>query len=428
MRRLLPLFLVALIAGVGVYIGRQRDAQRSQLSGFFESQPISVSSRTAGRVLRISAVEGATVKAGELLLELDAAPARAEADALEAQAQQVQARFRELKAGPRQEDVRRQQAVVRELQAQLERVRNGSRQSEIDAARARYEEARAAYERAQNGSRREDVARLEAALEETRARLRFAGAELKRQEFLYENEAISRQTFDKARQDYEVALAAARQAEQAHLLSRRGSRSEDISAARAAMDAAEAQYRQVAEGSRPEDVAAAQARVDQAQAQLDSLLAGTRSEELEQAAAALRSARMSARSRRENVEEFKVRAPRAGRVERVLVAAGDLVQANAPLIRMADPNDLWLRVYLPEDKLALVSVGDAALIHVDGFASPVDGIVESIATQGEFTPANLQTPEDRGRQVFAVRLRLAKPQPAVKAGMFATVRRIGRWP
>jgi hypothetical protein len=54
-------------------------------------------------------------------------------------------------------------------------------------------------------------------------------------------------------------------------------------------------------------------------------------------------------------------------------------------------------------------------------------VVDSVSTQGEFTPANLQTPDDRGKQVFGVRLRLATPDLRVKAGMAATVKQIGGW-
>ena len=42
-------------------------------------------------------------------------------------------------------------------------------------------------------------------------------------------------------------------------------------------------------------------------------------------------------------------------------------------------------------------------------------------------PANLQTPSDRGKQVFAVRLRLKRPDARVKAGMYTTVKQIGKW-
>ena len=47
--------------------------------------------------------------------------------------------------------------------------------------------------------------------------------------------------------------------------------------------------------------------------------------------------------------------------------------------------------------------------------------------QRAITPANLQTPGERGKQVFAVRIRLKNPDPRVKAGMYATVARIGGW-
>jgi HlyD family secretion protein len=51
----------------------------------------------------------------------------------------------------------------------------------------------------------------------------------------------------------------------------------------------------------------------------------------------------------------------------------------------------------------------------------VSAEVESVASRGEFTPANLQTPEERGKQVFGIRLRLKQPDARVKAGMYATV-------
>jgi HlyD family secretion protein len=85
-------------------------------------------------------------------------------------------------------------------------------------------------------------------------------------------------------------------------------------------------------------------------------------------------------------------------------------------------------VYLPESGLSKVKVGDTAELQIDGIDGSVSAVVESIANQGEFTPANLQSPEERGKQVFAVRLRLAKEDRRVKAGMFATVKRVGQWP
>ncbi|MBX7134833.1 MAG: efflux RND transporter periplasmic adaptor subunit [Fimbriimonadaceae bacterium] len=104
-----------------------------------------------------------------------------------------------------------------------------------------------------------------------------------------------------------------------------------------------------------------------------------------------------------------------------------MVSPGTPLLRIDDPEDIWLRVYVPEVHLAKVKVGDPAKIEVDGIEGWLSADVESIAVEGEYTPANLQTPSERGRQVFAVRLRLRAPDRRIKAGMYASVRRLGQW-
>ena len=112
-------------------------------------------------------------------------------------------------------------------------------------------------------------------------------------------------------------------------------------------------------------------------------------------------------------------------MDRILVAVGDVVGPGSPVARVDDPTDLWIRVYVPESLLARVKTGNDASLRVDGIDAALPAFVESIASQGEFTPANLQTPDERGKQVFEIRLRLKKPDPRVKAGMFASVSSLG---
>jgi HlyD family secretion protein len=50
-----------------------------------------------------------------------------------------------------------------------------------------------------------------------------------------------------------------------------------------------------------------------------------------------------------------------------------------------------------------------------------DGEVSFIATEGEFTPRNLQTQEDRVQQVFAVKVRTNSAGGKLRPGMTATV-------
>ena len=48
--------------------------------------------------------------------------------------------------------------------------------------------------------------------------------------------------------------------------------------------------------------------------------------------------------------------------------------------------------------------------------------MESVASQGEFTPRNLQTADERADQVFATRVRIEEGNDVLRAGMAALVR------
>lgn len=274
-----------------------------------------------------------------------------------------------------------------------------------------------------------------------------------RMEMLYAQGAVSHQQSDQAqanrdqavakRQEQEEAWRRAqqgtppeeleqsrqsyRQAKAALGLVLAGSRPEDIAAAKAAVAEARQALDFLRRGSRPEEIRAAEARLAQARAALAELRAGSRREQIAQARAAAEAAKAAARSSQANLVERIVRAPQNGVVERIPVAIGDLVGPGTPVLRLTDPRDLWVRVYVPEADLAKVTVGSSARLRVDGIREPVAAWVESISTQGEFTPANLQTPEERGKQVFGARLRLQHPDPRIKPGMYVTVKRIGPW-
>lgn len=479
-RILIPIVLLTVLGVGGWYVEQQRAETRSTLSGFFETQPAELASRITGRVAEIRVREGDTVRAGQPLIVLEADTTRADTAAKRAQERQARAQYEEMKNGPRPEDFRRQEAVVAELSASLARLRNGPLPEEIAAARAKLHEADALYRKTAAGSRPQEIAQARAAEQNARAKQQeiergltdedkaqyqarlnsamaqenLAHAEVVRIDDLYKQGAVSKQQYDRTHADeltaaakrqemdqayrralegnrteqVEQAREAYRQAKAALDLVLAGSRKEDIQAARSERAAAQQNLNLLLRGSREEDIRAAEARLAQAQAQLDELRAGNRKEQVAQAKAAEAAATASANSMNANLEERILRAPKDGVVDRVLVAVGDLLSPGTPTIRMTDPNDLWIRVYVAESKLAKVKVGDSAELRIDGIPEPTAALVESIATKGEFTPANLQTVDERGKQVFAVRLRLKQPDPRVKAGMYASAVRIGQLP
>jgi len=97
---------------------------------------------------------------------------------------------------------------------------------------------------------------------------------------------------------------------------------------------------------------------------------------------------------------------------------GEFVGAGGPILTVADPTNLKLTLYVIESELGRVAVGQTVSIRSDAFADRTfTGIVSTIADRAEFTPRNVQTQRDRQNLVFAVTVRLANADEALKAGL-----------
>jgi multidrug resistance efflux pump len=116
-----------------------------------------------------------------------------------------------------------------------------------------------------------------------------------------------------------------------------------------------------------------------------------------------------------------VRAPVAGRVEAFDLRPGDLVAANQAVATLLEPNQIWIRVYVPETQLAHVHPGDRVTMRVDSYPGrDFPGRVVEIRHQAEYLPRNVQTLDQRADQVFAVRIE-PDPSPDLRPGMAAAV-------
>ncbi len=92
------------------------------VSGTIETDEVHVASRYGGRVEKVLADEGDSLKAGQVLVELDAAELRAKHD-------EAAAQLAELEAGPRKEEIETAKHDWEALTAELEQAR-------VDAKRA----------------------------------------------------------------------------------------------------------------------------------------------------------------------------------------------------------------------------------------------------------------------------------------------------
>lgn len=165
------------------------------------------------------------------------------------------------------------------------------------------------------------------------------------------------------------------------------------------------------------DVAAA--RLEQAQAQAALVQSGPRREQVAAQEAVLAQAEAALAAAEVALGRAVLRTPRAGVVTTRHREPGEVVAPGAPVLTLLDRDDRWVRVYVPEDRLGAVALGSTAVLRSDTFPGKTyRGEVVFLASEAEFTPKNVQTPEERVRLVYAVKVRIAgDPTFELKPGL-----------
>jgi multidrug resistance efflux pump len=173
---------------------------------------------------------------------------------------------------------------------------------------------------------------------------------------------------------------------------------------------AEAQYKvAVAE------VAAARAKVDEVEA-------GPTAEQVAVAEAAVLRAQAQADALRTQIGKMTLYSPLSGMVTGRAAHPGEVAMAGATLLMLADLDQVVVVVYISEEALGRVYVGQEAEIRVDGLPGRAfEGRVCQVSQRAEFTPRNIQTEKDRLGMVFAVKVRVGNPEHLLKLGMPADV-------
>ncbi len=338
------------------------------VTGQIEAVTVAVGSRVGGRVSEVLVEEGARVKKGDVLVKLETNEAEVAIDAAQARVMQAVATLYKLEAGARPEEIR---------------------QAEAAAARAE-----AQYQMAQKGSRKQEVRAASSAVDAARAQRDEAKDEFGRVKKLHEGEAASQQLLDRAEHALEAAEA---------LLSTATERL-DISV----------------EGARSEEIAMAKAAYDQAAAARDLVKNGARSEDIDAARAVRDAAETDVRRARIANDEMVVKSPRDAVVESLAIHPGDLVKPGA-VASLVDPEDLKVYIYVTALTLGRLRVGQKIPLTADAYGpEKFEATVDRIASQGEFTPRNLQTKEERAHQVFGIKLKLDSASGKLRPGMTVT--------
>jgi HlyD family secretion protein len=121
------------------------------------------------------------------------------------------------------------------------------------------------------------------------------------------------------------------------------------------------------------------------------------------------------------LEDQQVISPIDGVVLVKVREVGEILSAGSPVGVVGDRSSIWVRIYVLEGLINRVRIGQEAIVHLDGSKRTYKGRVSFIADKAEFTPRNVQTPEERVTQTFAVKITLEAPGPTLRPGVGADV-------
>ena len=269
--------------------------------------------------------------------------------------------------------------VAARLVSEGERVASGQLVAKLDEVeqaqelglhRAELAATRAALADLEAGSRPQEIAAAEATLHSAEADRDRARLDFTRQQELLSHDAISNREFESSQAQIKVAEARVVEATERLKLVREGPRTETINQARA--------------------------RVDQAAASV--ALAET------------------------HLENTKLLSPLAGIVLSHNIEPGEFVAAGTPIVTVADTAHVWVRAYVNQTDLGRIRHGQKVAVRSDTFPDKTyEGIIGFIASEAEFTPKTVQTPKERVKLVFRIKVDVANPNDELKPGMPADV-------
>jgi HlyD family secretion protein len=250
------------------------------------------------------------------------------------------------------------------MQASLIEAQRAEAQARLAQARAQRDNLRSAL------NRPEQIAVLEAGVARAQAALALSQAEYDRQKTLYDRRISSHAQFDQAEAARNRDAAALDEARRQIVAARLTARGGEIAAAEAAVDAAEAGERQVA----------------------------------------TRLARLT------------VVAPQTGVVQDVFFRAGEMVAAGQPVVALLPAENRKIRFYVPEPRLAGLTLGAPVAVACDGCPPGLVAKVSFLAKEVEFTPPVIFSDAERARLVFKAEARFDGAGAPLPLGLPVSVR------
>lgn len=396
-----------------------------ELSGSITANSrVVVMSQMMGEIIEIRVNEGQAVAKGDIIAVI-------ESDELELRLRQTQAAYHaaEIKYTQAQKLAKiRISAQIAQARAQLSAAETKLQQvldlsqkqtlSKIEQAEAGLASIQANFEKIRGGTREEDKKQAQALVDRAKANLTNITSNYNRMKPLFDDGAISAQSFDSIKAQLNVSKAQYSSAIEQKKLMERGPQEEDIRALGAQVKQAEAAVKLARLSDEKKtwekDISLMQSQVETARANLQSVeaLEDAKSWEAEIASAEtlVIQTRASVDLAKKMLSYAKIVAPIGGIISKRNLDAGNIVAPAVPICEIVDMRSVKAVVYVIESDLPKVEVGRKVSIHVDSWDDPFSGKVAEVSPVLDISSRSAK-----------VEIALKNPDLRLKPGMFSRI-------
>jgi len=105
------------------------------------------------------------------------------------------------------------------------------------------------------------------------------------------------------------------------------------------------------------------------------------------------------------IDQRHVAAPVAGIVADVLARPGETIPAGGPVVSLLPPENIFVRFFVPEARLAEVHIGDTVALLCDRCPADFTATISFISPQAEYTPPVIYSEASRAKLVYMVEAR-----------------------
>ena len=113
------------------------------------------------------------------------------------------------------------------------------------------------------------------------------------------------------------------------------------------------------------------------------------------------------------IDQRHVTAPATSVVADVLAQPGETIPAGGPVVSLLPPENIFVRFFVPETRLAEVHIGDKVALVCDRCPADLAATVSFISPQAEFTPPVIYSEASRAKLVYVVEARPPRERAAL---------------